>query len=110
MKPQVLILCAAAGLVFAGCSGEGHSIYVEAGCPECHGDDLRGTPSSGPAIQNTRKHWDEERMLIYFRNPDSVASSDPRLSELRDLYGDGMAPLKLADPIAREKLARYVIR
>ncbi len=49
-------------------------------------------------------------MLIYFRNPDSVASSDPRLSELRSRYGEGMAPLKLADPIAREKLARYVIR
>lgn len=49
-------------------------------------------------------------MLIYFRNPDSVASLDPRLSELRSLYGEGMAPLKLTDPIAREKLAEYVIR
>ena len=43
-------------------------------------------------------------------NPDSVASADPRLSELRDIYGEGMPPLKMADPIAREKLARYVLR
>ena len=48
--------------------------------------------------------------LAYFRNPDSVANTDPRLGELRERYKEGMPPLKLADPIAREKLARYVIR
>jgi hypothetical protein len=51
-----------------------------------------------------------ESLLVYFRDPDSVAASDPRLSELRARYGEGMPPLRLADPIAREALARYVLR
>jgi mono/diheme cytochrome c family protein len=104
------ILLAAALLPVAACSSEGHEIYIEAGCVECHGDDLRGTPTSGPTLKGIKKNWDEESLLIYFRNPDSVASADPRLSELRDIYGEGMPPLKMADPIAREKLARYVLR
>lgn len=105
-----LFLVAAASFTVAACGGEGHEIYVEAGCVECHGDDRRGTPTSGPSLKGARKHWDEESLLIYFRKPDSVATSIPRLSELRDRYGEGMPPLKLADPIAREKLARYVLR
>jgi cytochrome c551/c552 len=105
-----LIVLTAAVFTVAACGGEGHEIYVEAGCVECHGDDLRGTPTSGPTLKGIKKHWDEETLLIYFRKPDSVASEDPRLSELRDIYGEGMPPLKMADPIAREKLARYVLR
>ncbi len=101
---------AVAVLAITACGGEGHDIYVDAGCVECHGDDLRGTPTSGPTLKGTRKNWDEEALLLYFRNPDSVATSIPRLSELRDIYGEGMPPLKMADPIAREKLARYVLR
>ena len=97
-------------LAVTGCDSEGHAIYVEAGCVECHGDNLRGTPTSGPTLKGVKKNWDEDRLLVYFRNPDSVASADPRLSELRALYGEGMGPLKLADPFAREKLARYVLR
>ena len=104
------IFLAAALIPVAACSSESHEIYVEAGCVECHGDDLRGTPTSGPTLKGTRKNWDEEALLLYFRNPDSVATSIPRLSELRDIYGEGMPPLKMADPIAREKLARYVLR
>lgn len=104
------IFLATALLAVAACSGESHQIYVEAGCVECHGDDLRGTPTSGPTLKGIKKNWDEESLLIYFRNPDSVATADRRLSELRDIYGEGMPPLKMADPIAREKLARYVLR
>jgi cytochrome c551/c552 len=104
------ILLATALLAVAACNSDSHEIYVEAGCVECHGDDMRGTPSSGPTLKGIKKHWDEESLLIYFRKPDSVASADPRLSELRELYGEGMPPLKMADPIAREKLARYVLR
>ena len=104
------ILLAAAAFTITACSREGHAIYVDAGCVECHGDNLRGTPSSGPTLKGTRKNWDEESLLLYFRNPDSVATTIPRLSELREIYGEGMPPLKMADPIAREKLARYVLR
>lgn len=96
--------------VVSACGGEGHEIYMSAGCDECHGADLKGIPSSGPTLKSVNRHWDEDRLLVYFRDPDSVASSDPRLSELRDRFGEGMPPLKLADPLAREKLARYILR
>ena len=107
---RILCICVPIVLAAAACDREAHEIYMQAGCDECHGKDLKGTPSSGPALQNTKRHWDEERMLAYFRNPDSVANIDPRLGELRERYKEGMPPLKIADPIAREKLAQYVIR
>ena len=113
MKLKTVPLSALAACLVAvtACGGgEGHEIYMSAGCDECHGADLKGSPSSGPTLQGVKKHWDEDRLLAYFRDPDSVAVTDPRLSEMRDRYGDGMPPLKLADPIAREKLARYVLR
>ena len=94
----------------SACGGEGHEIYMSAGCDECHGADLKGTPSAGPTLKGVNRHWDEERLLAYFRDPDSVAATDPRLRELRDRFGEGMPPLKLADPVARENLARYVLR
>ena len=94
----------------AACDGEGHEIYMSAGCDECHGADLKGSPSSGPTLEGVKKNWDEERLLAYFRDPDSVSLADPRLAEMREIYDEGMPPLKLADPIAREKLAKYVLR
>jgi mono/diheme cytochrome c family protein len=109
-KPGPSLLVSMLVVALAACSGEGHEIYMEAGCDECHGADLKGTPSSGPSLKGVSRHWNEEQMLSYFRDPDSVASLDPRLMDLRDRYGEGMPPLKLADPIAREKLAKYVLR
>jgi len=98
------------GLVISACGGEGRAAYLEAGCAECHGNDLRGTPTGGPSLRGVGDHWDEASLLRYFRNPDSVVVEIPRLMELRDRYGEGMPPLKLADPIAREALAKYVLR
>lgn len=106
----VLPMALTLGLVVAACGGEGRTAYLEAGCPECHGTDRRGTPTGGPSLRSVGDHWDEASLLLYFRNPDSVANSDPRLTELRERYGEGMPPLKLADPIAREALAKYVLR
>lgn len=100
----------AIGLAVAACGGEGRTAYMEGGCVECHGTDLRGTPTGGPSLRGVDEHWDEASLLRYFRNPDSVAAANPRLMELRERYGEGMPPLKMADPIAREALARYVLR
>ncbi|MDT8436834.1 MAG: cytochrome c [Gemmatimonadota bacterium] len=104
----LLVACLAAAL--SGCDREGRAAYVKAGCDECHGMDRRGVPSSGPDIRRASKHWDEESLRRYFRDPDSVANADPRLREMRDLYGEGMPPLKLADPLARDALVQYVLR
>jgi hypothetical protein len=94
----------------AACNQAGREAYLAAGCDECHGVDLKGTRTGGPPISGTRSHWDVDRLLVYFANPDSVADADPRLRELRSYYESGMAPLKLADPEARRSLAKYVRR
>jgi mono/diheme cytochrome c family protein len=99
----------AAALV-ASCGGPGRAAYLEAGCAECHGENLRGTQTAGPSLKGVGDRWEVESLLAYFRNPDSVAALDPRLREIRERYGEGMPPLKLADPIAREALAEYVLR
>lgn len=97
-------------LVITACGGAGRRAYVAAGCEECHGDDLAGTMTGGPPLRGTRQHWDVERLLAYFANPDSVVLGDERLRTLRARYGSGMPPIKLASPEARRALARYVLR
>ena len=97
-------------LLTAACNREGREVYLSAGCDECHGVDLKGTRTGGPPIAGTRKHWDVDGLLLYFANPDSVADADARLSKMRSYYETGMAPLKWADPVGREALARYVRR
>ena len=94
----------------AACNKEGREAYLEAGCDECHGVDLKGTRTGGPAISGTRRNWNVDQLLVYFANPDSVADADDRLRELRSYYESGMAPLKLADPAKRKALAKYVRR
>ncbi len=100
----VLIACVSA------CNREGREVYVAAGCDECHGLDLKGTRTGGPPLSGTRKHWDVDRLLLYFANPDSVADANPRLAELRSYYESGMAPLQWTDPEGRRALAKYVRR
>jgi cytochrome c2 len=102
----VVLTCLAAG----ACASAGRKAYLAAGCEECHGLDLRGTMTGGPALRNTKQHWDVERLLRYFADPDGVALMDERLRALRSRYGSGMPPIKLADPDARRALARYVLR
>lgn len=94
----------------AACNKEGREAYLAAGCDECHGVDLKGTRTGGPAISGTRRNWNIDQLLLYFANPDSVADADDRLRELRSYYESGMAPLKLADPAKRRALAKYVRR
>jgi hypothetical protein len=110
MKRLVTTFGVALLVLTVGCNREGREAYLEAGCDEGHGEDLKGTRTGGPPISGTRRHWDVDRLLLYFANPDSVADVDPRLSELRSYYESGMAPLKLADPAKRRALAKYVRR
>lgn len=105
------LLAAALCVASLACNRAGREAYLAAGCEECHGLDLRGTMTSGPSLQGTKRHWDVERLLVYFADPDSVAAGDERLRALRARYGgNGMPPIKLADPDARRALARYVLR
>lgn len=97
-------------LAVTGCASAGRRAYLAAGCEECHGLDLQGTMTGGPPLRGTKRHWDVERLLRYFADPDSVALADERLRTLRARYGSGMPPIKLADPDARRALARYVLR
>jgi hypothetical protein len=104
------ILVLAACLAATACNREGREVYVAAGCDECHGLDLEGTRTGGPALSGTREHWTVDELLLYFANPDSVAEVNPRIGELRSYYESGMAPLKWADPAGRIALAKYVRR
>ena len=109
-RATVTALLITAAATLTACGGDGKRVYVEAGCQECHGMDMRGTMTSGPSLRGAGRHWNVESLLSYFANPDSVVATDERLSTLRARYGSGMPPLKVADPNARRALAEYVPR
>ena len=106
--PTLVVVVAT--LWLAGCHTEGRRVYIAEGCEECHGVDMGGTMTGGPALRRTRSHWNEDRLLRYFANPDSVVAKDPRLAELREMYGSGMPPVTTTVPRERRALARYVLR
>ena len=67
--------------------------YARLGCTGCHGPRGEGGPAA-PALGGLGRHWEEERLLAYLRDPDTVKAGDPRLVALSGSYPLRMPPIK----------------
>lgn len=86
----------------------GSEIYAAESCGACHGADRRGG-TSGPPLRKLARHWDEEGLISFLRNPPSRTSSDARLQELSRTYSAQMAGLPGASEDKLRTLARYLL-
>lgn len=109
------IALAAAALSLAGLSCGRRTADIRTGrdtvhgsfCVQCHGDDLNGT-TTGPPLQNLARHWTEESLAEYLRDPSAAIEKNPRLQRLHDRYQTLMPTFDM-DEETRRGIARYLL-
>jgi hypothetical protein len=94
----------AAGLVACGGSGDGgkrsetpdatgpseaqaseaRKLFVDEGCPMCHGEMGQGVEELGPALRELKPYWDRERLMSYIEDPESFRAAHPDFEDRRD--------------------------
>jgi len=75
-----LLLAIAAAISPACGPGDPESLYVDLGCPRCHGFHLEGN-RYGPALDRLGENWDSAQTIgAYLRDPQALVAKDPRLS------------------------------
>ena len=111
MKMLGATILAAAGLASIACGPpDPESLYVELGCPRCHGFELQGN-RYGPALHRLGENWDSEaRMAAYLKDPKTVIESDPRLKAQDAGYELKMQPVTTASDEEISILATWLVK
>lgn len=94
MRHLAAIILGVTGLASLACGpSEPDALYVDLGCPRCHGFQLEGN-RYGPALNGLRENWDStDRMTAYLRDPKTIIESDSRLKAQDAGYELKMQPV-----------------
>jgi len=110
---RVLLIACLLSLVGVSCGRRtadvelGRNVVHGSFCVQCHGDELKGTPT-GPPLQNLTQHWTEESLATYLQDPTTAIEKSPRLRKLRDQYKTLMPTFEM-DEETRRTIARYLL-
>ena len=83
-------------------------LFAAESCGACHGAERQGG-ASGPALSGLRRHWTEDTLVAFLRNPPAVMATDRRLEKLSRSYPAQMAGLPGASDEKLRALARYLL-
>ena len=109
-----------AGVALVGCSapappvpgrrdtGKGEAIYRRGSCTGCHGSYRQGT-TTGPALVDLDRHWHEDALVEFLRNPRAVRAVNDRVARQAEQYKTDMPGLPGADDATLRELARYLL-
>jgi len=102
----ILFLAGSAGM--QGCvDARGRDVYINMGCPQCHGLNGEGLVQ-GPSLKNLSRHWTKAELISYVENPSEVVAVNPRLQDLAKRYVTRM-PSFMINPEAKRQLADYLL-
>lgn len=88
-----LILPIATLASFACGPPDPETLYVDLGCPRCHGFHIEGN-RYGPSLKGLSEHWDSPQTVVtYLRDPQSVVENDARLKAQDAEYDLKMQPV-----------------
>jgi mono/diheme cytochrome c family protein len=105
-----VFLLGAALLALAACAKpRGEQLFLQSGCPRCHGPDRQGTKDA-PPLQSLRYVWTAEQLVAYLADPPAYIKKDPRLQELAAKYKTPMPSFASLDEPARRELAGWLLR
>lgn len=94
MKPAAAIILTIAGIASMACGPtDPEKLYVDLGCPRCHGFHLEGN-RYGPALDRLGNTWDSATtMSAYLRDPKTTIERNPRLKAQDAKYDLKMQPV-----------------
>ncbi|MEN8164652.1 MAG: c-type cytochrome [Acidobacteriota bacterium] len=94
MRRLAAMILPVAALVSTACGPpDPETLYVDLGCPRCHGFQQEGN-RYGPTLKGLSEHWDSEQAVVtYLRNPAEIVENDPRLKAQDADYDLKMQPV-----------------
>lgn len=110
-----LIVASSAAVLAGACSSEpppprdGETVWLEAGCVNCHGRDGGGMKGFAPTLHGKKQFWTRETLIAYIKDPQGYAAKEPRLRDQGRGYSLPMPKLPLPHAIEYERLADYVL-
>ena len=86
----------------------GRRTYDAEACAACHGAGRRGSDVA-PPLWNLGRHWDEERMVAFLRDPVAYRARDSRMAEVAARYSADMPAVATGDLERIRDLAHYLL-
>ncbi len=94
MRRLSALILPIAALASFGCGPpDPEALYVDLGCPRCHGFHQDGN-RYGPTLKGLSEHWDSTQTVVtYLRDPKSVVENNARLKTQDAEYDLKMQPV-----------------
>ena len=86
----------------------GRKVYEVEACAACHGAGRRGSDVA-PSLWNLGRHWDEDRLVDFLRNPVAYRARDPRMAVVAARYPADMPGVPTGDTERIRALAHYLL-
>ncbi|MBI4916555.1 MAG: cytochrome c [Acidobacteria bacterium] len=86
----------------------GARVYRSESCAGCHGEE-RGGGRLAPPLRSLARHWDEEELVRFLRDPTAFAADDGRIREMAARFPSKMPPAGTSDPEKLRALAHFLL-
>ncbi len=86
----------------------GELAYRADACSGCHGSAGQGG-ATGPALVGLARHWTEDSLVAFLKDPYPVMERDARLRTMKERYGIGMPPAQTTNEEKLRQLARWLL-
>lgn len=119
---RAVVLLAGAVVIAASCSepappvaapdaellARGRKVYETEACAACHGAGRRGSDVA-PSLWNLRRHWDEDSLVAFLRDPVASPQRDARMAEVAARYAADMPAIPTSNAERIRALAHYLL-
>ena len=86
----------------------GRRVYEAEACAACHGAGRRGSDVA-PSLWNLGRHWDEDSLVSFLKDPVVFRAHDPRMAEVAARYPADMPGVPTGDTEQIRALAHYLL-
>jgi len=110
MKLLGALILLTAALASTACGPpDPETLYVDLGCPRCHGFHQDGN-RYGPTLKGLSDHWDSPQTVVtYLRDPKTTVENDPRLKAQDADYELKMQPVTVSSDTDLAVLAAWLL-
>lgn len=102
------LACGKSVVVDPAVRAAGEKVYRTEPCVGCHGEQRQGGRLA-PPLAGLARHWDEEKLVRFLRDPVAFAQQDRRIRALAARYPSRMPPVNTSDPAKLRALAHYLL-
>jgi mono/diheme cytochrome c family protein len=86
----------------------GRKVYETENCAACHGAGRRGSDVA-PSLWNLGRHWDEDTLVGFFKDPVAYRAQDARMAEVAARYPADMPAVPTGNTERLRALAHYLL-